>query len=192
MARTLTIALATVLAALCLPVEAQTKARSKKSTQKINWYAVQDPDDPDFLAAAQVAITEAVEANFRACTEENLKALMAAHTSNCPDREQFMKEAQKMFDETDVYVRLVKLEILDTWTTGPNGPRAIVNVWQWTVPKDEEIEYSEYRSRSAMLPKYELCEYQLRLHVENNQWKCHSINGQVFEAHWPEEKPAKD
>jgi hypothetical protein len=175
--------------------DAQTKAKRVKSTparaakkDKINWYAVQDPDDPEFIKAALAAITETIEANFRACTEENIEALMAVHTSNCPDRELFREECLKMFADTDVYIRLVKVELIDSWTTGPNGPRVIVNVWQWTVPMDSTVEYTEYRNKSALLPKYELCEYQMRLHVENNEWKCHSLNGQIFEAHWPEEQ----
>jgi hypothetical protein len=179
----------------CDAAWAQTKTKRVKpvsnrtaKTQKINWYAVQDPDDPEFIKAALAAVTETIEANFRACTEENIDALMAVHTKNCPDRELFREECLKMFADTDVYVRLVKVEMLDSWTTGPNGPRVIVNVWQWTVPRTGNVEYTEYRNKSALLPKYELCEYQMQLRVENNEWKCHALNGQIFEAQWPESK----
>jgi hypothetical protein len=66
----------------------------------------------------------------------------------------------------------------------------IVQVTQWTVPKDQDVDYSEYRQRSALLPPYELCEYQLRCQTENKEWKCHAIVSRVDEAQWPEAKPS--
>ena len=67
-----------------------------------------------------------------------------------------------------------------------------MDIKQWTVPKDENVEYSEYRHRSGLLPKWELCEYQLHCRVEKGQWKAHVINGNVFVAEWPEnKKPAR-
>jgi hypothetical protein len=128
-----------------------------------------------------------MEQNFRAHTAEDLKALMATMTSNCPDRENFMKECQKTFDDTDVYIRLVDVKWITSWRDS-KGLWAAVDIKQWTVPKDEDVDYTEYRQRSGLLPKWELCEYQLHCRVEKGQWKAHAINSNVFEAMWPEDK----
>ena len=53
-----------------------------------------DTEHPEYVDAATAAIREVMEENFRAHTAEDLKALMATMTSNCPDRENFMKECQ--------------------------------------------------------------------------------------------------
>ncbi len=105
-----------------------------------------------------------MEENFRAHTAEDLKALMATMTSNCPDRENFMKECKKMFEDTDVYIRLVDVHWITSWRDS-KGLWAAVDIKQWTVPKDDDVEYSEYRHRSGLLPKWELCEYQLHCRV---------------------------
>lgn len=146
-----------------------------------------DTEHPEYVDAATAAIREVMEENFRAHTAEDLKALMATMTSNCPDRENFMKECKKMFEDTDVYIRLVDVHWITSWRDS-KGLWAAVDIKQWTVPKDENVEYSEYRHRSGLLPKWELCEYQLHCRVENGQWKAHVINGNVFVAEWPKNK----
>jgi hypothetical protein len=112
---------------------------------------------------------------------------MATMTSDCPDRENFQKECKKMFEETDVYIRLVDCRWITSWHDS-RGLWAAVEIKQWTVPKDDKVEYSEYRHRSGLLPEYELCEYQLFARVEKGQWKAHAINSNVFEAQWPEDQ----
>jgi hypothetical protein len=128
-----------------------------------------------------------MERNFQASSAEDLKALMATMTSTCPDRENFMRECKQMFEETDVYIRLVDCRWLTSWQDS-RGLWAAVEIKQWTVPKDDKVEYSEYRHRSGLLPEYELCEYQLFARVEKGQWKAHVINGPVYEAQWPDDK----
>ena len=151
-----------------------------------------DTEHPEYVDAATAAIREVMEENFRAHTAEDLKALMATMTSNCPDRENFMKECKKMFEDTDVYIRLVDVYWITSWRDS-KGLWAAVDIKQWTVPKDENVEYSEYRHRSGLLPKWELCEYQLHCRVEKGKWKAHVINGNVFVAEWPrgKEKPER-
>ena len=146
-----------------------------------------DTEHPEYVEAATAAIREVMERNFQASSAEDLKAVMATMTSNCPDRENFMKECQKMFDDTDVYIRLVDCKWITSWRDS-KGLWAAVDIKQWTVPKDDDVEYSEYRHRSGLLPKWELCEYQLHCRVEKGQWKAHVINGNVFEAMWPEDQ----
>ena len=194
MNRLSTLLAAVTLAFLCSPLIAQSPAKpNPKPAQKMNWNRVSmmDTEKPDYVEAATAAIREVMEQNFRAHTAEDLKALMDTMTSNCPDRENFMKECQKMFDDTDVYIRLVDCKWITSWRD-TKGLWAAVDIKQWTVPKDEDLDYTEYRHRSGLLPKWELCEYQLYARVENGRWKAHVINGNVFEAMWPEDKkPAR-
>ena len=179
---------------LCSPSIAQPPAKHKpqakpQAARKINWdrVSIMDTEHPEYVDAATAAIREVMEENFRAHTAEDLKALMATMTSNCPDRENFMRECKKMFEDTDVYIRLVDVYWITSWRDS-KGLWAAVDIKQWTVPKDENVEYSEYRHRSGLLPKWELCEYQLHCRVENGQWKAHVINGNVFVAEWPKNK----
>ena len=193
MHRLSTLLAAVTLAFLCSPLIAQSPAKpNPKPAQKMNWNRVSmmDTEKPDYVEAATAAIREVMEQNFRAHTAEDLKALMDTMTSNCPDRENFMKECQKMFDDTDVYIRLVDCKWITSWRD-TKGLWAAVDIKQWTVPKDEDLDYTEYRHRSGLLPKWELCEYQLYARVENGRWKAHVINGNVFEAMWPEDKKPK-
>jgi len=116
---------AVTLAVLCSPLMAQEPAEPKpkakataKATKKINWDRVAasvDTHDPAYIEAATAAIRETMERNFQASSAEDLKALMATMTSNCPDRENFQKECKKMFEETDVYIRLVDCRWITSW-----------------------------------------------------------------------------
>ena len=181
---------AVLLAVLCMPSMAQAPAKPKpKPAQRMNWgrVSMMDTEHPAYIEAATAAIRETMERNFQASSAEDLKALMATMTSNCPDRENFQKECKKMFEETDVYIRLVDCRWITSWQDS-RGLWAAVEIKQWTIPKDDKVEYSEYRHRSGLLPEYELCEYQLYARVEKGQWKAHVINGNVFEAQWPEDK----
>jgi hypothetical protein len=198
MNRLSTLLAAVILGVLCSPLLAQESAKptpkpktktTAKAKKKINWdrVSMMDTEHPEYVEAATAAIRETMERNFQASSAEDLKALMATMTSDCPDRENFQKECKKMFEETDVYIRLVDCRWITSWHDS-RGLWAAVEIKQWTVPKDDKVEYSEYRHRSGLLPEYELCEYQLFARVEKGQWKAHAINSNVFEAQWPEDQ----
>jgi hypothetical protein len=161
---------AAALAFLCSPSTAQPPVKHQprgkpQAGRTFNWDRVLDCYDHEYVEAATAAIRGVMEENFRAHTAEDLKALMATMTSNCPDRENFMRECKQMFDDTDVYIRLVDCKWITSWRDS-KGLWAAVEIKQWTMPKDENVEYSEYRHRSGLLPKWELCEYQLFTGVE--------------------------
>ena len=186
---------AAACALLCSPSTGQPPSKRKpqaapQADRAFNWARVDNCHEHKYVEAATAAIREVMEQNFRAHTAEDLKALMDTMTSNCPDRENFMKECQKMFDDTDVYIRLVDCKWITSWRD-TKGLWAAVDIKQWTVPKDEDLDYTEYRHRSGLLPKWELCEYQLHCRVEKGQWKAHAINSNVFEAMWPQDKKPK-
>jgi hypothetical protein len=177
---------ALVFSVLCTPVFAQANKKTGK------WNSVSNPGDARYIEAATDAIREVMEQNFQAHTAEDLKTLMSTMTSNCPDRENFVQECQQMFDDTDVYIRLVDCRWITSWRD-TKGLWAAVQITQWTMPKDEDVDYTEYRHRSGLLPRWELCEYQLYARVEKGQWKAHVINGPPSEAMWPNGKaPARE
>ena len=53
-----------------------------------------------------------LEENFRACNEENIKALMATQSPTMPGLAEFHRESLKMFAETDVYLSLNSFELI--------------------------------------------------------------------------------
>jgi hypothetical protein len=147
-----------------------------------------DVRDPAFEAWAMTEIRAVVEENFAAVNSEDVKRLMATHTSYCPDREEFMKEAKQAFEDFDVYVRLVDLR----WGGDGNassvyrsGHRCSVIVTQQTMPANaEDGDYTSYRGNSALLPASELVYYTLHCHMEKGKWKIHMINGNINPTTW--------
>ena len=146
------------------------------------------PHDPAFEEWAMQAVRPVIEENFAAVNAEDVDRLMATHTSYCPDREAFKKEAAQAFEDFDVYVRLVDLR----WGGGSNastgyktGHQVAVIVTQQTLPANEDAgDYTSYRGNSALLPASELVYYTLHCHMEKGKWKIHMINGHVNETTW--------
>lgn len=141
------------------------------------------------LAAGAELDTQRVEAgcravledNFQACNNENLKALMKTCSRYSGTREEgleFMREAQSMFDEADVYMRLTGFKLVKV-----EGPFAYAYVNQLTLPaaqKDDprtgNAELSGYfRHNSGLLPKWQEVQYLQAFHFENGKWKVHRL-----------------
>ncbi len=120
----------------------------------------------------------ALEANFQALTAEDLPALMATtsrYSGSPAEVAEFKQEAQQMFADTDVYVRLVNFQLVKF-----QPPRAYAIVQQLTLPADEADHQPRqgklnFRHHSALLPEYQLVEYKQRFNFENGEWKVHRI-----------------
>ena len=120
-----------------------------------------------------------LEANFQAMSEENIKALMATTSSKTATPAQmaeFRREAEQMFKDTDLYVRIDKFELYRV-----QPPYAYAYVNQLTLPKNESDHYPReqgklnFRHHSALLPEHQLVQYQQKFHFENGQWKLHRV-----------------
>jgi hypothetical protein len=122
-----------------------------------------------------------LEDNFQACNDENLKALMktcSRHTGTREEGLEFMREAQSMFDEADVYMRLTGFKLVKV-----EGPFAYAYVNQLTLPaaqKDDprtgNAELSGYfRHNSGLLPKWQEVQYLQKFHLDAGKWKVHRI-----------------
>lgn len=150
----------------------------------IEWsvsYAAENPR----LKKEMQAIRAVIEENFRASNLEDVDAVMATMTPYTPNKEQFVEELKQFFDDTDVYARLIDVSFVSAEVTNV-GPVATVRVVQQTLPQgDKDIPYSEFRSRSAMLPPWEVCEYEVVLHKIRGKWLAHLMGGDVREAQLP-------
>ncbi len=151
-----------------------------------------DPDSP--IAQREANKMRAVlEENFQACNEENVKKLLGTTSRFTGTREQmaeFAAEAKQMFEDTDVYMRLVDFELTDF-----SPPIAYATVIQLTLPADEKgsdedlanrkLGTTHFRSNSALLPEYELCTYRQRFNFEGGKWKVHRVVSRPVKAEWP-------
>jgi hypothetical protein len=122
-----------------------------------------------------------LEDNFQACNDENVKALIKTCSRYTGTREEgleFMQEAQSMFDETDVYMRLTGFKLIKV-----EGPFAYAYVNQLTLPAAQKdaprtgnAELSGYfRHNSGLLPKWQEVQYLQKFHFDAGKWKVHRL-----------------
>lgn len=119
------------------------------------------------------ALRAVLEENFQATSQENLNRLMKTISSQAPNRAQFEREAQEVFDRTDVYVRLDEFEMV-AW----QPPYAAARVVQTTLPKEEDDRQEGnvyYATNSALLPEAETVEYTQIFLKERGKWMVHRI-----------------
>jgi hypothetical protein len=138
------------------------------------------------------AIRAVIEENFRTSNNEDFSGVMATMTPYMPNREPFEAELTQFFEDTDVYTRLVDVSFISAEMMDC-GPAATVRVIQQTTARaDQDIPYSEFRTRSAMLPPWEVCEFDLVLHKIRGKWLVHKITGDVRESQLPEKPAVKE
>ena len=122
-----------------------------------------------------------LQANFQACNEENLPALMDTLSHTMPGQQQF--EARQMFEDADVYLRLEDFKLIQF-----SPPFAAARVVQVTLPADEKDREAisgpqqAYRGNSALLPEWERSVYTQTFHKSNGKWKVHLITDRPREA----------
>lgn len=135
------------------------------------------------------AITAVIEANFHASNAEDVAGVMKTMTPYTPNKELFVEELKRFFAEVDVYTRLISVDLVSAEMT-EYGPTATVKVVQHTIqPQNaEDVPYSEFRTRSAMLPPWEVCEFELVLHKVRGKWLAHLMGGNVREVPLPEDQ----
>jgi hypothetical protein len=127
------------------------------------------------------AIEAVVQQNFHASNIKSVEGVIGTMTPNFPNREQFTDELKQFFDEVDCYMRVVRVDFVEA---DARGQVVVVNVVQETLAgKDgEELPYSEFRERSAMLPPWELCEFKLIMHKIRGKWLIHEMGSMPQEV----------
>lgn len=126
-------------------------------------------------------IEAVVQENFTASNAKSVEGVIGTMTPNFPNQEQFTDELKQFFDEVDCYMRVVRVDFVEA---DARGQVAVVNVVQETMAgKDgEELPYSEFRERSAMLPPWELCEFRLIMHKIRGEWRIHEMGSMPQEV----------
>jgi hypothetical protein len=135
-----------------------------------------------------------LEENLRALTEENIDNLLATMSAagvSKAHQADFRREAEQLFADTDMYVRLDGFELY--WIEPAKG-LAMATVNQLTLPKDEADHTAtaggklNFRSRSALLPEYQLVQYKQQFHLVNGKWKVHLVLSEPIPDSSPEFK----
>jgi hypothetical protein len=148
------------------------------------------PPAPKAITREAEQIRAVLEANFQACNQEDVDALMATCSREPAGTDEFASEARTLFKETDVYLRLADFELLEL-----RPPFASARVIQITLPADEKDRTSGdakqvfYRGNSALLPQWETCEYTQSFKKENGKWKLYAITTKPKPAVWPPDNP---
>lgn len=127
------------------------------------------------------AIEAVVQQNFHASNMKSVEGVIDTMTPNFPNREQFTEELKQFFDEVDCYMRVVRVDFVEA---DDRGQVVVINVVQETLAgkEDEELPYSEFRERSAMLPPWELCEFKLIMHKIRGKWLIHEMGSHPQEV----------
>lgn len=123
-------------------------------------------------------IRAVLEKNFQACNEEDMKALMDTQARTIPREEldKFQAAAEKLFAETDVYLRLEEFQLLKV-----QGQYAAARVVQVTLPADEKVRSNPsacerfYRSNTMLMPEHERVEYIQTFKREGGKWRLWEI-----------------
>ena len=135
----------------------------------------------DSVKKVEVGCRAILEDNFQACNDESVKALMGTCSSYTGTREEGLalrREAQSMFDETDVYMRLTGFKLVKV-----EFPYAYAYVNQLTLPAAQKdaprtgnAELSGYfRHNSGLLPKWQEVQYLQKFHFDGGKWMVHRL-----------------
>lgn len=122
-----------------------------------------------------------VQENFTASNAKSVDGVIGTMTANFPNQEQFTAELKQFFDEVDCYMRVVRVDFVET---DARGQVVVISVVQETLAgKDgEDLPYSEFRARSAMLPPWQLCEFKLIMHKIRGRWLIHEMGSMPQEV----------
>jgi hypothetical protein len=112
-----------------------------------------------------------LQANFEACNNEDVDALLSTCSVDMPRREEFRRDSIKVWKEKDIYYRLVKFNVLQI-----KGEYAVASVVQTshTQDRDSENERDEFvRNGTGLLTKDECVEYKVAFKKDRGVWKCY-------------------
>lgn len=137
-----------------------------------------------------------LEENFNAFNYENSDALVATISPAAERRpgqiEEFRREAEKLFEEEDVYIKLVLFEVI-----AQRGDRLLGRVVQTTIKKGDEDGTSTlnhiFRHRSALLPMWRNAEYKQEFIWDSRQkkWLLGAIIGRPLTVANPKVYPPR-
>lgn len=115
-------------------------------------------------------IRAALEENFAAYNAEDVPRMMRSLSPTLPDRNEFARQAVKLFADTDAYISIKDFELLEV-----RGQFATARVVQATMPAQDTpeptAEEAYYRENSKLLPSEEEVEYVQAFKREGGKWR---------------------
>lgn len=111
-----------------------------------------------------------MQANFDACNNEDLDALMETCSVDMPRRREFREDAERLWREKDIYYSLVGFKVLKV-----SGDKAIASVVQTTRTLDRTADSerdSFVRNGTGLLTEDECVEYKVAMKKDRGVWKC--------------------
>lgn len=121
-------------------------------------------------ASDEDEMREILQANFAACNEEDVDALMDTCSVDMPDRPGFRRESEILFREKDLHYSLVDFRV-----TKKDGGYAEAWVVQTTHAEDRSSDTEgrrRFRNGTTLLPQEECVEYFVSFKKDGGKWKC--------------------
>lgn len=115
-------------------------------------------------------LIQVLQANFSACNDEDIEALMETCSVDMPDRPGFRRESEILFREKDIHYSLVDFRV-----TRNDGDYAEAWVVQTTHADDRSSDDERrewFRNGTTLLPKEECVEYMVSFKKDGKDWKC--------------------
>lgn len=112
-----------------------------------------------------------LQANFAACNNEDVDALLATCSVDMPDRKRFRDESIRLWKEKDIHYSLVEFKIISI-----EGPYAAAEVVQKTHATDRKHSGEDerfFRNGTGLLPDAEVVCYVAAFKKDFGKWKCY-------------------
>lgn len=122
------------------------------------------------IASDVEEMQRALQANFNACNDEDVEALMDTCSVDMPNREVFRRESEILFREKDLHYSLEDFRV-----TRNDGDYAEAWVVQSTYADDRRSDTERrewFRNGTTLLPREERVEYMVSFKKDGRLWKC--------------------
>lgn len=122
------------------------------------------------LAGDKEEMLAVMQANFDACNNEDLDALMDTCSEDMPRREEFREDAERLWKEKDIYYSLVAFRVIRV-----EGDRAVASVVQTTRTVERKAPSGRdqfVRNGTGLLTDEECVEYKVAMKKDDGHWKC--------------------
>jgi len=123
------------------------------------------------LADDASEMRDILQKNFDACNNEDVDALMETCSVDMPRRQEFRRESEKLWEEKDIYYRLVDFKV-----DGIEENYATAWVVQTSHVKDRSSsdEREEFvRNGTTLLTRKECVRYKVAFKKDGRSWKCY-------------------
>jgi len=122
------------------------------------------------LCDDRAEIRDVLEANFQACNDRDIEALMDTCSEKMPDRAGFRRESQILFREKEIHYSLEDFRVVRL--DGDYAEAWIVQSTYTEDRKSDSDQRSRFRNGTTLLPAEECVEYMAAFRHEHGKWKC--------------------